>query len=26
MEHYTHAEKVIDFKAMREKMGKVVGM
>jgi integrase len=26
MEHYSHAEKVIDFRAMREKMGKVVGM
>jgi len=26
MNRYSHAEKVIDFKAMREKMGKVVGM
>jgi integrase len=26
MEHYSHAEKVIDFRAMREKLGKVVGM
>jgi len=25
IEHYSHAEKVIDFKAMREKMEKVVG-
>jgi integrase len=26
MEHYSHAGKVIEFKAMREKMGKAVGM
>jgi integrase len=26
MEHYSHAEKVIDFKAMREKLDKVVGV
>jgi len=26
MEHYTHAEKVIDFTDYREKMGKVVGI
>jgi integrase len=26
MEHYSHAEKVIDFRGMREKMEKVVGM
>jgi integrase len=26
MEHYSHAEKVIDFRAMREKLDKAVGM
>lgn len=26
MNHYTHAEKVIDFRAMREKLDKAVGM
>jgi hypothetical protein len=26
MEHYSHAEKVIDFKAFREKQDKAVGM
>ncbi|MDR2543447.1 MAG: tyrosine-type recombinase/integrase [Treponema sp.] len=26
MEHYSHAEKVIDFMAMREKMGVAVGV
>jgi len=26
MEHYTHAEKVIDFRAMRDKLDKAVGM
>lgn len=26
MDHYTHAEKVIDFRAMREKLDKAVGM
>ena len=26
MEHYTHAEKVIDFNAMREKLDKAVGV
>ncbi|MCL2765505.1 MAG: tyrosine-type recombinase/integrase [Treponema sp.] len=26
MEHYTHADKVIDFTAVREKMGRVAGL
>jgi integrase len=26
MEHYSHAEKVIDFMAMRDKLDKAVGM
>jgi len=26
MKHYSHAEKVIDFKVMREKMGKMMGI